>query len=156
MSIERVRAGGREGRGGGSTWRCARACVCVGGVGCCLFLGKLCKIFPMIPLYLAFPSLLCASACRIRSTRARSFVPPLTHFDPICALSASLLSKCVLEHLQDFIEQKFGPVILNIISDKDTQLSKGYGFATFATEGQAQQCMGATNIDYEGRNLNFG
>lgn len=54
------------------------------------------------------------------------------------------------------MQQRFGPVVINVISDKDTRLQKGYGFATFATEVMALQCMATKSINYEGRNLNFG
>lgn len=45
---------------------------------------------------------------------------------------------------------------VNIIRERDTDISKGYGFVTFLTEEQAQACMGVKNVTIHNRILNFG
>jgi len=58
--------------------------------------------------------------------------------------------------LQGFIEGKgVTPTAVRIISDRDTGRSKGFGFAEFETEEQAQTAIDALHEqEFGGRNLN--
>eukprot|EP00050_Salpingoeca_kvevrii_P021660 m.113893 g.113893 ORF g.113893 m.113893 type:complete len:264 (+) comp9433_c0_seq2:448-1239(+) len=64
---------------------------------------------------------------------------------------------CTLEKLREFLAQKFGPLRdANIIRDRESDVSKGYGFVTFETEKQAQDCIAKKQMMFMGRQLNFG
>mmetsp|Transcript_68288 Transcript_68288/g.94945 ORF Transcript_68288/g.94945 Transcript_68288/m.94945 type:complete len:427 (+) Transcript_68288:438-1718(+) len=69
----------------------------------------------------------------------------------------NLPKSCTIEELSACIAAHVAmPTEVRIIRDRETNVSKGYGFLTFVTVADAEKCLAATTITCQKRLLNFG
>lgn len=68
-------------------------------------------------------------------------------------VARSCTNEFLLNALKELIS---GVEHVNIIRERENDISKGYGFVTFASEEQAQACMVTKNVTVQNRVLNFG
>ena len=71
--------------------------------------------------------------------------PRLTHFFPdIASLKTAVNKFCVITYVQAFSE--FGSISdANVVFDRETGRSKGFGFVTFGDRASAEKALAAMN-----------